>query len=365
MYNDYLNEKYSRTEFYSHVPEEELSSVLQREISRESLPEIFSRIDDRLGNRELDLIVGGPPCQAYSLAGRSRSKTKMRGDKRNYLYKLYAEFLKRYTPKFFVFENVTGLLSAKDEDEKPHFEKMRDLFCECGYSTNFRVLNAKDYGVLQNRKRIILVGKKNGEEDYYPKLTQIHTDCVVGEIFSDLPHLHAGEGSPKPTPTLHYEGKYLYEAGIKREDLQPVTLHYARPNTEQDLKIYRLAVERWTQDHQRIRYTDLPENLKSQKNTKSFLDRFKVVAADEQVSQTVVAHICKDGHYYIHPDIEQNRSLTPREAARLQTFPDDYFFECIRGGFSRTTAYKQIGNAVPVRLAYCIAQALLPEFEEE
>ena len=365
VYNDYLNEKYSRNEFYSHVPEEELSSVLQREISRESLPEIFSRIDERLGKRELDLIVGGPPCQAYSLAGRSRSKTKMRGDKRNYLYKLYAEFLKRYTPKFFVFENVTGLLSAKDEDEKPHFEKMRDLFCECGYSTNFRVLNAKDYGVLQNRKRIILVGKKNGEENYYPNLTQIHTDCVVGEIFSDLPHLHAGEGSPKPTPTLHYEGKYLYEAGIKREDLQPVTLHYARPNTEQDLKIYRLAVERWTQDHQRIRYTDLPKNLKSQKNTKSFLDRFKVVAEDEKVSQTVVAHICKDGHYYIHPDIEQNRSLTPREAARLQTFPDDYFFECIRGGFSRTTAYKQIGNAVPVRLAYCIAQALLPEFEEE
>lgn len=121
VYNDYLNEKYSRNEFYSHVPEEELSSVLQREISRESLPEIFSRIDERLGKRELDLIVGGPPCQAYSLAGRSRSKTKMRGDKRNYLYKLYAEFLKRYTPKFFVFENVTGLLSAKDEDGKPHF----------------------------------------------------------------------------------------------------------------------------------------------------------------------------------------------------------------------------------------------------
>ena len=126
-----------------------------------------------------------------------------------------------------------------------------------------------------------------------------------------------------------------------------------------------MAVKRWTQDHQRIRYTDLPENLKTQKNTESFLDRFKVVAADEKVSQTVVAHICKDGHYYIHPDIEQNRSLTPREAARLQTFPDDYFFECIRGGFSRTTAYKQIGNAVPVRLAYCIAQALLSEFEEE
>ena len=142
--------KYSRNEFYSHVPEEELSSVLQREISQESLPEIFSRIDERLGKRELDLIVGGAaPARPIPWLVVLVPKQRCGEDKRNYLYKLYAEFLKRYTPKFFVFENVTGLLSAKDEDGKPHFEKMRDLFCECGYSTNFRVLNAKDYGVLQ------------------------------------------------------------------------------------------------------------------------------------------------------------------------------------------------------------------------
>lgn len=114
-----------------------------------------------------------------------------------------------------------------------------------------------------------------------------------------------------------------------------------------------------------MRYSDLPERLKTHKNQDSFLDRFKVVAADEDSSQTVVAHIAKDGHYYIHPSLEQNRSLTPREAARLQTFPDDYYFESVSGTPSRTDAYRQIGNAVPVRLAYVIAQQLWGIMENE
>lgn len=103
----------------------------------------------------------------------------------------------------------------------------------------------------------------------------------------------------------------------------------------------------------------MPKKLQSQKNLDSFLDRFKVVASDLPYSQTVVAHIAKDGHYFIHPDIKQNRSLTPREVARLQTFPDNYYFESASGRPSRTTAFKQIGNAVPVLLAEKIATALL------
>ena len=102
----------------------------------------------------------------------------------------------------------------------------------------------------------------------------------------------------------------------------------------------------------------MPLHLQSQNNKESFLDRFKVVAAELDCSQTVVAHISKDGHYFIHPDILQNRSLTPREVARLQTFPDDYYFESVSGKPSRTTAYKQIGNAVPVCLAGKVAKAL-------
>ena len=138
-YNAYLNGQYTRPEFYALIPEDELTSVLQLEISEQTIPEIFHRVDQRLNGHPLDLIVGGPPCQAYSIAGRARSKTKMVGDKRNYLYLLYAQFLEHYHPRYFVFENVTGLLSAKDTDGTLHFEKMRELFHQHGYSTNFRM----------------------------------------------------------------------------------------------------------------------------------------------------------------------------------------------------------------------------------
>ena len=114
-----------------------------------------------------------------------------------------------------------------------------------------------------------------------------------------------------------------------------------------------------------MEYNDLPENLKTHKNRTAFADRFKVVAGNLSASHTVLAHLAKDGHYYIHPDIAQNRSLTPREAARLQTFPDNYYFESITGKPSRTYAYKQIGNAVPVCLAHRIAAALLKYFEQD
>ncbi|WP_372490087.1 DNA cytosine methyltransferase [Chitinophaga sedimenti] len=109
-----------------------------------------------------------------------------------------------------------------------------------------------------------------------------------------------------------------------------------------------MAVDKWDTDRQRLNYNDLPERLKTHQNRDSFYDRFKVVAGDEPYSQTVVAHIAKDGHYYIHPDSEQNRSITVREAARLQSFPDDYYFEGVKEGMSRTPAFKQIGNAVPL-----------------
>ena len=142
-------------------------------------------------------------------------------------------------------------------------------------------------------------------------------------------------------------------------------MHQARPHTSQDLEIYRIVVENWNRQQRRIEYTDLPKRLRTHKNTRSFLDRFKVVAKNLPYAQTVVAHISRDGHYYIHPDITQNRSLTPREAARLQTFPDNYYFESITGKPSRTYAYKQIGNAVPVCLAHSIATALLKYFKKD
>ena len=366
IYNRYLSGLMTRDEFYKEIPESILGAVLNYEISNDTLPQIFDDIDNLLNGEKLDLIIGGPPCQAYSLAGRSRSETKMVGDKRNYLYKHYAEFLRKYRPKYFVFENVLGLLSAKDEDGTLHFDNMQKLFHQFGYSTEYRALNASDYGVLQNRKRIILIGKLGKDEKcFYPEIQRVSATHKVGELFCDLPSINAGGGQITPVATNHYTGKYLYNSGIKSDDLEPVTFHQARPNTEQDLEIYKIVVDTWNKQGTRIDYTDLPERLRTHKNTSSFLDRFKVVAGNLSCAQTVVAHISRDGHYYIHPDIRQNRSLTPREAARIQTFPDNYYFESVTGKPSRTLAYKQIGNAVPVRLAYHIAHALADRFEEE
>jgi DNA (cytosine-5)-methyltransferase 1 len=364
LYNRYLARDITREEFYRQVPDAVLNTVLNYEISEQTLPVIFNQVDALLNGRHLDIVIGGPPCQAYSIAGRSRSETNMVGDRRNYLYRLYAEFLRRYQPRCFVFENVVGLLSAKEEDGTLHLENMISLFKQCGYTTKYQILTASDYGVLQNRKRVILIGVR-GERirEFYPKIRPLHNWYTVNDLLSDLPSLHAGEGIVGPTETLHYSGHYLYRFHIKENDMEPVTFHQARPHTAQDLEIYRLAVEAWNAGHRRLTYLDIPTHLQTHANKTSFLDRFKVVAGDLPSSQTIVAHIARDGHYFIHPDIEQNRSLTPREAARIQTFPDNYYFEAIKDEPSRTVAFKQIGNAVPVQLAYRIAKALLPKFQ--
>ncbi len=356
-YNEYLYGKISRSELYGLVPGICINSVINTKICEKSLPELFKKTDELLNGSKLDLIIGGPPCQAYSIVGRSRDKNRMKGDKRNYLYVYYAEFLKRYRPSWFVFENVTGLLSAKDKNGKLYFDNMRQLFRDAGYETEFMTLAAEEYGVLQSRKRIILVGKRGKISGFYPEPAKWYPGVKVQEVLNDLPPLRAGEGDAAPCCTKKYSGSYLYDTSIKNNGLG-VTWHQARPNTEQDLEIYRIVVDLWNKKKIRLNYNHLPARLKTHRHRNSFLDRFKVVAADMEYSHTVVAHIAKDGHYYIHPDSEQNRSLTPREAARLQAFPDDYFFESASGRPQRTPAFRQIGNAVPVLLAQKIAEKL-------
>tara|TARA_Y100001933_G_scaffold262865_1_gene322233 strand:- start:112922 stop:114181 length:1260 start_codon:yes stop_codon:yes gene_type:complete len=357
VYTDYLENQIDRTELYGYVPKKQIDSVINQEINEENLSSIFTKIDLQLGSRNLDLIIGGPPCQAYSIVGRSRDQNGMKGDKRNYLYRYYAEFLKRYKPKYFLFENVLGLLSAKDEEGKLYLDNMRSLFLENGYSTEYKILTAEDYGVLQKRKRIILVGFRGKKTEFYPEPEKWNPNLTVNEVFRDLPFIKAGEGHLGVCRTKKYTGQWLHQVGIKNEDI-PVTMHQSRPNTQQDLEIYKIAVELWNKKQARLDYNSLPSRLKTHQNRSSFVDRFKVVASTLPCSHTIVAHIAKDGHYYIHPDIRQNRSLTPREAARIQTFPDDYYFESSSGTPARTPALKQIGNAVPVYLAEKIAITL-------
>ncbi len=362
-YKSYITGKISRADFYSTIPEKLLNSVICAEIGDNAMKCLFKQIDEKLQEQQLDLIIGGPPCQAYSLVGRARDPNGMQGDKRNYLFQYYAQFLKKYEPTYFVFENVIGLLSAKDSTGKKYFDMMHDAFEKCGYNLKYEVLSASDYGVLQNRKRIILVGKKTKTDFKFPLPEKCTHNTKVSAIFSDLPAIHSGEGDVFSCSLKKKYNSWLDEAHVRNSEI-PVTFHCSRPNSSQDLEIYRRVVELWNKEHKRLSYDELPQKLKTHNNTKSFLDRFKVVASDVTASQTVVAHIAKDGHYYIHPDISQNRSITPREAARLQTFPDDYFFESVSGKPSRTEAYKQIGNAVPVLLAQKIAAKLKEVWDE-
>ncbi|MBR4386126.1 MAG: DNA cytosine methyltransferase [Treponema sp.] len=362
-YKLYTSGKTSRNEFYSSIPTEILDSVICKEISDETINELFQQIDKRLKKDSIDLIIGGPPCQAYSLVGRARDPNRMENDRRNYLFKYYTRFLEKYKPTFFVFENVMGLLSAKDRNGEKYFDIMRKEFENCGYKLKYEILSANEFGIPQHRKRIILVGKKTNSDFNFPLPEKWNPQITINDVFSDLPSLKSGEGKIYQCTLKKSHTKWLDDAEIRNIDL-PVTFHISRPNSKQDLEIYRRAVDLWDKKQKRLSYLDLPQKLQTHKNTKSFLDRFKVVAGDESASQTVVAHIAKDGHYYIHPDITQNRSITPREAARLQTFPDDYYFESISGKPSRTEAYKQIGNAVPVLLAQKIATKLKEIWDE-
>ena len=328
LYKSYLKGELSKSDLHKQLSEDEFSSVINLAISDENNPIIFEKIDSLKKGKSIDLIVGGPPCQAYSLAGRARDKNKMKCDSRNYLFQQYAKYLDYYKPEMFVFENVLGLLSAKNQDGTKYIDQMITLFSEVGYITEYKLVNASDFGVLQNRRRVILIGKKGSNSGFYPEFEK-KTDsktALVKEILEDLPEIQAGEGNWFNVKYKNNGSGYIFDASI-RNGIDFTTQHIARPHNEQDKEIYKIAVKKWNSGQNRLDYNDLPEELKSHNNRHSFVDRFKVVAPDLTKTQTVVAHIAKDGHYYIHPDISQNRSLTVREAARIQSFPDDYFFE--------------------------------------
>lgn len=348
IYTAYLKNEISRSELYKEIPPELLNSVINLPIGGEYNPKIHKAIEAQLGKRKVDLIIGGPPCQAYSLVGRARSKDGMKGDHRNYLYVQYAKYLERYQPKLFVFENVLGLKSA---GAGMYLRNMEKLFESKGYSMQLFIVEANNFGVLQNRKRIIILGWKKELKINVPDLEAVRTvsSHTVKELLCDLPALQAGEGIDKYTRYGSSSTSYLNESGI-RNGINILTQHVARPHTEQDKEIYRIAAEKMKHG-ERLSYTSLPKRLRTHKNEHSFFDRFKVVNAEADHAQTVVAHIAKDGHYYIHPDIKQNRSITVREAARLQSFPDDYYFEGVKEEKNRTAAFKQIGNAVPPVMA--------------
>jgi len=350
VYRDYLlSPNKNKEDLWSHIPSNIIESVINTEISKKTLPHIFNKIDSELNGGKVDLIIGGPPCQAYSVAGRARKD--MESDPRNHLYKHYVQFLVKYQPNMFVFENVPGILSAKNGD---YLNKIFRAVRNSGYEVAIppkNHLNAKDFNVLQDRKRVIIIGWKKELNLQYPEFETSPTKYqILKDLFSDLSPLRNGQGTLNAMEYSTEPTEYLRISNI-RNDFGFVTQHLSRRNNDNDLEIYRIAVDEWD-NGKRLNYADLPQRLIKHSNTDSFVNRFQVVNG-LGVSHTVVAHIAMDGHYYIHPDKEQNRSISVREAARIQSFPDDYFFEG-----SRTAAFKQIGNAVPPLMAKKIAQKI-------
>ena len=351
-YFEYLQGDISRDDLCSLAPSDVSKNILNKEISKETMPSIFEYIDEQLGDKELDGIIGGPPCQAYSTIGRANNKSKKSTDKRIYLYKHYLDFLNRYTPKFFIFENVKGLLSFKDLSGDLLLPKIIGEFNELGYVVNYKIVDASDFGVSQKRERLILVGYRKDlvlKKSFFEYLYEyVENSPNLKELFNDLPRVTAGENVNKYRceSSSSMVQKYIRNKG----DI--LTQHIARPHNENDLKIYKLVLKARKKGCN-LKYTDIPLDLQTHSNLTSFLDRYKALDYDS-ISHTIVAHISKDGHYYIHPDLRQNRSITVREAARIQGFPDDFYFE-----HSRTAAFKQIGNAVPPILSKKIARAVI------
>ncbi|MBD5171021.1 MAG: DNA cytosine methyltransferase, partial [Bacteroidales bacterium] len=313
--------------------------------SDKSITNIFDKIDavlQKQHRKRVDFIVGGPPCQAFSML--NRHNANIADDKRCLLYLQYGKFLKKYKPMGFVFENVLGLLSSK----KNHFENIKAHFKELGYKVHYVILNAADYGAMQNRQRVIIFGWRKTRDRGCPEITKMENPWTCADLFSDLPQINAGEMSSayNTEPT-----DYLREFGLRSDD-DVLTLHMARPLNNVDAEKYRMAVQMWLENGIRIKNSDFPDEIRTINNTTSFLDRFKVVDLNGKC-HTVVAHIAKDGHYYIYPSTQTVRSISVREAARIQSFPDNFFFEG-----SRSAMFKQIGNAVPPLMAYAIAKSI-------
>ena len=337
-----------KSDFNGRIINQEITADTEKPIIRQVIKNMKV-----MGAEKVDGIIGGPPCQAYSIIGRGRDAECMRDDPRNFLYFHYLSLLNEFQPDFFVFENVPGMISARDGSVFPDFRNRTE---KMGYRLYADVINSNDFMVLQSRRRLIVIGYRNCSDFFNIQPKRKTHNFKVNDLLEDLPPLAPGEGNDGVQDYSSPPHEYLIKTGIRtKKDI--LIHHQARPHIERDREIYRIAIKTWNKHKKRIRYEDLPTKLKTHKNTKIFSDRYKVVAGDLDSSQTIMAHLSKDGHYYIHPDIEQARSLTLREAARLQSFPDNYKFEG-----PRTSKYWQVGNAVPPLMAESIAEMIKLNF---
>lgn len=304
-----------------------------------------------IGKKRVDCIIGGPPCQAYSIAGRAQSPTGMKNDYRNYLFESFVKIVDFFKPKFFVFENVPGLLSACPGG-RPVKERIYEAFGKIGYEIRNpdrlkeSIYCAEDFGVPQKRNRVIIIG--------IPKKSKVKLDSFYEALESSKTNVHktvwdAIGGLPKliPLENIDCSGKskisHIQVSGKKIE------LHNPRYNGKRDQQLFykwlSKGMNSFSQEEKKAFYTKITGHVSNH-------IKYRNLEWDKP-SPTVVAHLQKDGYMFIHPDIKQLRTITIREAALLQSFPKDYRFLG-----SNPYCFKMIGNAVPVLFAQGIANAM-------
>lgn len=302
----------------------------------------------------IDIIIGGPPCQAYSVAGRVRDENGMENDYRNYLFEHYLSIVDRYQPDLFIFENVPGILSAA-----PHGKKVSEIipkeFAKKGYiiidDLKKAIVNASDYNVPQNRKRVILVGIREKSFEGYD------IQDLLNDFYKNILPSHKGKkkltvkdaiGNLPPLTAFWDDEHHSKKISHSTPDCE-VSWHEPRYNNTRDMETFKTLAEdvesgRYYFDSQKI-----AELYEEKIGSKSPIHRYHVLEPN-MPSTTIIAHLYKDGNRFIHYDSKQARTITPREAALLQSFDSDFEFVGSRGN-----VYEMIGNAVPPQLAKALA----------
>jgi len=291
-----------------------------------------------LVDNEVDLVLGGPPCQAYSIAGRAQDPHSMKNDYRNYLFENFCFVVENFRPKVFVFENVPGILSAAPGGI-PVTKRIYETFTSIGYEIlkpnqlkHKAVLNSADYGVAQNRKRVIIIGiRKDLNLDLNQIYDSLHKEkspnkFTVREAFNTIPQEFENIDPHSVPRNINERDKKLF--------FDWVNLNMNASSTKDKLNFYQSRTGR---DSNHVKYRNLEWDTQA---------------------PTIVAHLKKDGLMFIHPNQSLMRSITVREAAVLQSFPLDFTFKGSMG-----TNYEMIGNAVPVEMARRIANALKKIFK--
>lgn len=305
-----------------------------------------------VGDRSVEVVVGGPPCQAYSIAGRAQDPNSMADDYRNYLFESFLGVVEELKPKLFVFENVAGMLSAKPGGVAIT-ERVHKAFADAGYDVlpphmmKRALYNTAEFGVPQARRRVIIIGVlSDGPIDLERcyellDLQKMEGDPVtVKDAIGDLPPI---------LPLSSPEREGMRNVSHRTMELHVPDGHEPRYHNKRDQGIFRGWVEQgmnsWSLKEKLAFYTEMT-------GRESNHAKYRSLEWDKP-SPTVVAHLKKDGLMFIHPDPEQARSITVREAALLQSFPEDYAFLG-----SQATCYKMIGNAVPPGFSKAIGNAV-------